>query len=291
MSTKNEASGDTELRAQSPPPSSPTTHTPVEQPSESSAGVLSHVPTPHQKTMQVNHLTFSSEFDSGNLKKVKYDDRSSEYHLYQARDAEDTVHEAPYTTWFHFSVKDAKPNQLVHFVIMNMNKQNRLYKQDYRPFYKVVPNDNVADPTLPAYNNWQRLPTPVNVKPTQGQNLMQMKFKFKFDPHFLKQFGQPMAQESGEGSVSNCNFTVYFAFCYPQSYTDSQRALLKIDASAASLASRDVYYHREVLTHSIDKRRIDMLTISNFEAKLEHRDETFDFTPAFKGELLCVWCL
>ena len=86
---------------------------------------LSHVPTEHQKTMECNNLTFSSEFDSGNLKKVKFDDRSNEYHLYQTRDAQDTAYEAPYTTWFHFNVKGAKPGQLAHFVIMNMNKQNR----------------------------------------------------------------------------------------------------------------------------------------------------------------------
>lgn len=112
----------------SPLPETTTTHS-----SESSKGPgvnnvpppLAHVPTEHQRTMECNNLTFSSEFDSGNLKKVKFDDRSNEYHLYQTRDAQDTAYEAPYTTWFHFNVKGAKPGQLAHFVIMNMNKQNR----------------------------------------------------------------------------------------------------------------------------------------------------------------------
>jgi hypothetical protein len=128
--------------------------------------------------MEINHLTFSSSFDSGNLRKVKFDDRSNEYQLYQSRDAQDTAYEAPYTTWFHFSVKGAKPGQLGHFHIMNMNKQNRLYKQDYRPLYKVVPN-NATDESLPVNNKWQRLPNPVNMKPHPGENLMSLKFKVR----------------------------------------------------------------------------------------------------------------
>eukprot|EP00520_Triparma_pacifica_P018332 CAMPEP_0118637980 /NCGR_PEP_ID=MMETSP0785-20121206/3440_1 /TAXON_ID=91992 /ORGANISM="Bolidomonas pacifica, Strain CCMP 1866" /LENGTH=606 /DNA_ID=CAMNT_0006529199 /DNA_START=38 /DNA_END=1854 /DNA_ORIENTATION=- len=281
------------------PPETPTTRTPdsVRVPVPGCPCPLPHVPTEHQRTMEVNSLIFSSEFDSGNLRKAKFDDRTNEYHLYQSRDAQDTAYEAPYTTWFHFSVKGAKPGQLAQFVIMNMNKQNRLYKQDYRPLYKVVPND-VSDPSLPIYNNWQRLPSPVSIKPHAGENLMSLKFKFKFDVHFLKQFEPKPTSRNNTSSNNNnnntpphpppmtpsspddCNFTVYFAFCFPQSYTESQNTLHKLDVSASALASKGIYYHREALTLSLDKRRVDMITLSNLEGKMEGRDAPFHFTPS-----------
>jgi len=73
---------------------------------------------------------------------------------------------------------------------------------------------------------------------------------------------------------------VYFAFCFPQSYTKSQNALYKLDLASSDLASTGIYFHREALTLSLDKRRVDMLTLSNFDGKLEGRDAPFHFTPS-----------
>lgn len=123
---------------------------------------LVHAPHDFQTTFtpEGSHLTFSSEFDSGNLKKAKYDEQAAEYLCYQTRDAQDTAHEAPYTTWFHFSVSGAKAGETVKFCIKNMNKQMRLYKQGYRPVYKVVPNvvlasGSVEEAAVSGYNTWQ----------------------------------------------------------------------------------------------------------------------------------------
>ncbi|GMH79211.1 hypothetical protein TL16_g08069 [Triparma laevis f. inornata] len=103
---------------------------------------------------------------------------------------------------------------------MNMNKQTRLYKQEYRPFYKIVPTSAVDES---AYNNWQRLPTPSSGKQIPDENMMQLRFKFKFDAHFLQNAPKAEGDES-------CGFKVYFAFCYPQSYMESQTKLMRLEA-------------------------------------------------------------
>ena len=137
---------------------------------------LAHAPHDFQTTFtpEGSHLTFSSEFDSGNLRKAKYDEHAAEYLCYQTRDAQDTAHEAPYTTWFHFSVSGAKAGETVKFCIKNMNKQMRLYKQGYRPVYKVVPNvvlasASVEEAAVSGYNTWQAIPTPSTGKVRVGE--------------------------------------------------------------------------------------------------------------------------
>ena len=80
------------------------------------------------------------------------------------------------------------------------------------------------------------------------ENMMQLRFKFKFDSHFLSSHSIP------DGDTS-CGFTVFFAFCYPQSYTETQLKLRALEAKKAELESNNIYFHREVLTLSLDKRK------------------------------------
>ena len=252
--------------------------------------VIPHTPTPSQKSICIEYptnssnpplppLTFSSAFDSGNLSNVKQQPNTStgpgEYHLYTARDACDTVHEAPYSTWFHFSVFNTRVGQTLHMCIANMNKQSRLYKQDYRPFYKIVEllpdGSDGNDP-----NNWQRLPTPCSSSEDKESSCMQLRFKFKFDCHFLQQVKPGLEVKPGvtvdtAGAAPGtspsdyiCGYKVYFAFCFPQSYTQSQTTLQAIDSAAPALrTSNNIYYHREQLTSSLDGRRIELLTITD----------------------------
>jgi hypothetical protein len=87
-----------------------------------------HIPQPSDPSLPP--LIFSSAFDSGNLKSARLASSRSaqappQFLLCTARDAMGTVHEAPYTTWFHFSVANARAGQTLHMCLANMNKQSR----------------------------------------------------------------------------------------------------------------------------------------------------------------------
>ncbi|NWH57007.1 CBPC5 protein, partial [Geococcyx californianus] len=73
--------------------------------------------------------------------------------------------------------------------------------------------------------------------------------------------------------------TTYFAFCYPFSYTECQEMLARLDrrfpdgARAAPGSPLDaVYYHRELLCHSLDQRRVDLLTVTSCHGMQEARE-------------------
>ena len=60
---------------------------------------------------------------------------------------------------------------------------------------------------------------------------------------------------------SEDNSTVYFAFCYPYSYSELQQDLDSLDRQF-SLKSGNIYYKRDLLCHSLEKRRVDIVTVT-----------------------------
>ncbi|NWR53845.1 CBPC5 protein, partial [Bucorvus abyssinicus] len=77
--------------------------------------------------------------------------------------------------------------------------------------------------------------------------------------------------------------TTYFAFCYPFSYTELQERLARLDGHfqecrhmSPSSPLDSVYYHRELLCHSLDKLRVDLLTVTSCHGMLEKREPRLD---------------
>ncbi|NXN87840.1 CBPC5 protein, partial [Bombycilla garrulus] len=77
--------------------------------------------------------------------------------------------------------------------------------------------------------------------------------------------------------------TTYFAFCYPFSYTECQDMLARLDGRfqdcrhmSPSSPLDSVYYHRELLCHSLDKLRVDLLTITSCHGMQEKREPRLD---------------
>lgn len=65
----------------------------------------------------------------------------------------------------------------------------------------------------------------------------------------------------------NPQSVTYFAFTYPFSYTDIQHLLNNYDSRFGNTsfnAKDDIYYVRECLCYSLEKRRIDLITISSY---------------------------
>ena len=72
----------------------------------------------------------------------------------------------------------------------------------------------------------------------------------------------------------------YFAFCYPYSYAECQRYLNKVDKRMSTHNNQNkdsIYYHRQILCHSLDKLRVDLLTISS------HHGITTETEPRLPG--------
>ncbi|XP_066563188.1 cytosolic carboxypeptidase-like protein 5 isoform X2 [Amia ocellicauda] len=217
-------------------------------------------------------LIFSSKFDSGNLARVEKLEHLEpeaeaasngsatsgvlggplsvpeyEFNVWTKPDCADTEFENGNRSWFYFCVRGAVPGKLMKINVMNMNKQSKLYAQGMAPFVK----------TLPVKTRWER----VRDRPTF--EMVENQFVLSFMHRFLEVRGT----------------TTYFAFCYPFSYAECQDLLLQMDHKfansmhlTASSPVDSIYYHRELLCHSLDGHRVDLLTISSCHGMMEERE-------------------
>ncbi|CAH8619675.1 unnamed protein product [Dicrocoelium dendriticum] len=263
----------------------------------------------------VGGLHFSSKFDSGNLARVvnvlsDNDDTSTtsaglskptqakqntcnnnasgnvrvielkvdyDFKVWTKPDCADTPFENGNRTWFHFSVRGYAPAKLIRITVMNMNKQSKLYSQGYCPFYRVVHS-------TPSQSRWQRIRDKPAWDYVDGQFILSFVHRF-MDPR---------------GS------TTYFAFCFPWTYSETQKQLSQIeglfgnqkvpplttqedditgpticsrsmlDESSVAAMQQQIYFHRELLCYSLEGRRIDLLTITDWSGLLEQREDFFD---------------
>ncbi|KAM9382262.1 LOW QUALITY PROTEIN: cytosolic carboxypeptidase-like protein 5 [Phaethornis superciliosus] len=210
-------------------------------------------------------LLFSSRFDSGNLGRVEavqppggagargaaLPPADYEFNVWTRPDCAQTEYENGNRSWFYFSVQGGAPGKLIKLHIVNMNKQSRLYSQGMAPFVR----------TLPVRPRWER------IRERPCFEMVETQFVLSFVHRFLEHHGA----------------TTYFAFCYPFSYTDCQEMLAQLDRRfqdcqhmSPSSPLDSVYYHRELLCHSLDKLRVDLLTVTSCHGMLEKREPRLD---------------
>lgn len=82
---------------------------------------------------QIGKYIFRADFDSANLNSVEQGSAANEFLLQTRRDCGGTENEKATRTWFYFSMLGHSKGDLVILTILNLNKQSRLYSQDYRP--------------------------------------------------------------------------------------------------------------------------------------------------------------
>ncbi|XP_018553441.1 cytosolic carboxypeptidase-like protein 5 isoform X1 [Lates calcarifer] len=216
------------------------------------------------------NIVFSSKFDSGNLAQVEKVEKGSsspssdtassgsassgstltpdyEFNVWTQPDCAGTEHENGNRSWFYFSVRGAAPGKILKINVMNMNNQRKLYSQGMAPLVR----------TLPGKNRWER----IRDRPTSEI----------VDNQFILSFTHRLLEVRGA--------TTYFSFCYPFSYSECQEMLQQLDESypnatqlSPSSAPGSVYYHRELLCHSLDGNRVDLLTVTNCSGMLEERE-------------------
>ncbi|XP_077668373.1 cytosolic carboxypeptidase-like protein 5 isoform X4 [Eretmochelys imbricata] len=234
-------------------------------------------------------LLFSSKFDSGNLahvEKVEHQEGEGdiagnsssssstvsavfgsslptadyEFNVWTKPDCAETEYENGNRSWFYFSVKGGAPGKLIKINIVNMNKQSKLYSQGMSPFVR----------TLPVRPRWER----IRERPTF--EMMETQFVLSFVHRFLEYRGA----------------TTYFAFCYPFSYTECQEMLAQLDSrfeeckymspsrAFLHLPPRSpldaIYYHRELLCHSLDNLRVDLITVTSCHGMREEHEPRLD---------------
>lgn len=216
-------------------------------------------------------IVFSSKFDSGNLARVERVDKSSssppldtssngssvsgpnsspdyEFNVWTQPDSAGTEHENGNRSWFYFSVRGVSSGKLLKINVMNMNNQRKLYSQGMAPFVR----------TVPGKTRWER----IRDRPTTEI----------VDNQFILSFTHRVSEVKSA--------TTFFSFCYPFSYTECQDMLQQLEdnyPSAAQLSPSSppgsVYFHRELLCHSLDGNRVDLLTVTNCSRMMEEREQ------------------
>ncbi|EFJ45477.1 hypothetical protein VOLCADRAFT_105933 [Volvox carteri f. nagariensis] len=84
---------------------------------------------------RVGKYVFRADFDSANLASVEQGLVANEFLLQTRRDCGGTENEKTTRTWFYFSIAGHNTGDLIILIILNLNKQSRLYSQDYRPVF------------------------------------------------------------------------------------------------------------------------------------------------------------
>uniref|UniRef100_A0A3Q2ZX87 Cytosolic carboxypeptidase-like protein 5 n=1 Tax=Kryptolebias marmoratus TaxID=37003 RepID=A0A3Q2ZX87_KRYMA len=218
------------------------------------------------------NIVFSSKFDSGNLARVEKVEKGSssppsdtasggsstsgshltpdyEFNVWTQPDCAGTEHENGNRSWFYFSVRGALPGKLLKINVMNMNNQRKLYSQGMAPLVR----------TLPGKTRWERIRDRPTTKIVDNQ--------------FILTFTHRLLEVRGA--------TAYFSFCFPFSYAECQEMLQHIFLKSikklchclpSGSAPGTVYYHRELLCHSLDGNRVDLLTVTNCSGMQDERE-------------------
>lgn len=66
-------------------------------------------------------LTFSSQFDSGNMRNCSKGDNPNQYNIWISADSLPYDPKGHYKTWFYFSVSGVEPGKEITFSVRNMS--------------------------------------------------------------------------------------------------------------------------------------------------------------------------
>lgn len=154
-------------------------------------------------------------------------------------------------SWFYFGIRGWQSNRLIKINIMNMNKQGKLYSQGLAPIVRI----------LPGKPKWERIRDRPTFETVDNQFILRFTYRFP------------------EVKIG----TVYFAFCTPWSYGESQNQLNDLDSLFSACQTYNsktdpekIYYHRELLCHSLDKLRVDLITVSSCHGITDTEEPKFD---------------
>ena len=131
---------------------------------------------------------------------------------------------------------------VVTFWFKNVSNSTNMYQWGLKPVYKIE-----------SKTKWDVIPTAVNFEKITEEN-----FNLTFDHEF---------------DYDSSNKT-YFAFSYPFGYEDVWNQLDELEAKFNS--SDDIYFYRELLTYSLEKRRVELITITDHTNMMKDEEPFID---------------
>ena len=121
-----------------------------------------------------------------------------------------------------------------------MSGKGDLYSSGLKPVYKVIPGDE----------KWNTIPNQVNTEIIEESLRVQFSYLFDWE------------------STS----TVHFWFSYPFGYEDVCKQWDELENKLTD--SPSIYFYRELLAYTIERRRVELLTITDHNNKTE-KEEPF----------------
>ena len=208
-----------------------------------------------QKTFNFKDITFTSEFNSGNMKqctKIK----ENQYSILIASDCEGKYilnKISIFKIWFYFGVISEKERNL-KISIDNLNNFYKIFKNGYKICYNILDENETPASYQNKYKeneeaNWKRLDTDYELNLDIESNLLSIKFNFDLPK---KRY-------------------VLFSFCFPWSYDKNESFLKHIKEK---IKNKNIYYHDEILTLSKEKRNIHLLTITSKKNIINNKKES-----------------
>nr|XP_039257759.1 uncharacterized protein LOC120334341 isoform X2 [Styela clava] len=203
-------------------------------------------------------LIFESRFESGNLRQVRRIGEF-EYELVLRTD----MYTKRHTQWYYFRIQNAQRNVTYKFNIINFLKKDSLYNYGMKP---LIYSENLAtEKKLGWHRNGENIKYLPWTNPTRN-GLLSLDLQY-YNLEFEVTFDWENLEDDN----------IYFAHCYPYTYTDLKRHLDNLMADPDQ--SRHV--KREVLCESTAGNACFLLTITEFPDK--EKDKYKDFHQEKKG--------
>ncbi|XP_026527355.1 cytosolic carboxypeptidase-like protein 5 isoform X3 [Notechis scutatus] len=221
-----------------------------------------------------------------------------EFNVWTKPDCGDTEYENGNRSWFYFSVRGGMPGKLIKIHIVNMNKQTKLYSQGMTPLVK----------TVPAKPRWERIRERPAYEMAETQFVLSFVHRFldcrgattyfafcypfsytecqdmltQLDAHFAECRHLSPSSVQHYGTISRrAGADSRKAEGKPRSTTHRARKYSRGGRGKGKKEAappRDtpyldaIYYHRELLCYSLDKLRVDLLTITSCHGMQETRE-------------------
>ncbi|CAH8565870.1 unnamed protein product [Schistosoma rodhaini] len=193
-------------------------------------------------------LKFESRFESGNLSKAICTG-PYEYELYLRPD----LYTKKYTQWFYFRVQNTENNNSYRFTIVNFYKSTSLFSQGMRP---LMYSEKMAKLTGIG---WRRVGSDINYYQTKYMESADNKLQFKNKPQKDDTSILPHTYSlTWKFKFPYPNDTVYFAACYPYTYTQLQEYLNKLTLNS----SIKRICHQTTLCYTLASNPVPLLTIT-----------------------------